>query len=335
MIIPIHSDRGDYDVVLERGALQKAGDFLRLGRRALIVTDSGVPGAYSEAIAACCKESQTAVVPEGEGSKCFRELERLLSAMLARSFERDDCVVAVGGGVAGDLAGFAASCYMRGIDFYNVPTTLLSEVDSSIGGKTAIDLDGVKNAVGAFYQPRRVLIDPDTLSTLAPRELRAGLAEAIKMAATSDEALFGLIERSRDIYSDLPEIIERSLLIKKAVVEEDPREKGKRRILNFGHTIGHAIESAGGGKLLHGECVALGMLPMCGEGARERLADTLERHGLPTRISQSADELMPYIVHDKKMKGKMITAVFVDKIGSCELRRIGTDGLRMRLEANA
>ena len=298
MIIPVNADNGCYDIVLERGSLKKAGQLLELDRRVLVVTDEGVPPEYAECVASRCREPVVVTVPCGEGSKSFEQLERLLSAMLDASFTRGDCVVAVGGGVVGDLSGFAASCYMRGIDFYNIPTTLLAQVDSSVGGKTAVNFGGVKNIVGAFYQPKKVIIDPETLKTLERRQLMAGLAEAVKMAATSSEELFELIENSEDLDADLPEIIRRSLCIKRDVVEQDPKENGLRRILNFGHTVGHAVEGFNKGRLLHGECVALGMPPMCSGEALERVTKVLKKYGLPTEIEQSADELMPYLKHD-------------------------------------
>lgn len=323
MIIPVNADNGCYDIVLERGSLKKAGQLLELDRRVLVVTDEGVPPEYAGCVAGQCKEPVVVTVPRGEGSKSFKQLERLLSAMLEASFTRGDCVVAVGGGVVGDLSGFAASCYMRGIDFYNIPTTLLSQVDSSVGGKTAVNFGGVKNIVGAFYQPKKVIIDPETLKTLERRQLMAGLAEAIKMAATSSAELFELIEKSEDLDADLPEIIRRSLCIKRDVVEQDPKENGLRRILNFGHTVGHAVEGFNKGKLLHGECVALGMPPMCSGEALERVTKVLKKYGLPTQIEQSADELMPYLKHDKKMTANSVKVVLVDKIGQfriCDMK---------------
>ena len=323
MIIPVNADNGCYDIVLERGSLKKAGQLLELDRRVLVVTDEGVPPEYAGCVASQCREAIVVTVPRGEGSKSFEQLERLLSAMLEASFTRGDCVVAVGGGVVGDLSGFAASCYMRGIDFYNIPTTLLSQVDSSVGGKTAVNFGGVKNIVGAFYQPKKVIIDPETLKTLERRQLMAGLAEAIKMAATSSAELFEIIEKSEDLDADLPEIIRRSLCIKRDVVEQDPKENGLRRILNFGHTVGHAVEGFNKGKLLHGECVALGMPPMCSGEALERVTKVLKKYGLPTEIEQSADELMPYLKHDKKMTADLVKVVLVDKIGQfriCDMR---------------
>ena len=323
MIIPVNADNGCYDIVLERGSLKKAGQLLELDRRVLVVTDEGVPPEYAGCVASQCRGPVVVTVPRGEGSKSFEQLERLLSAMLEASFTRGDCVVAVGGGVVGDLSGFAASCYMRGIDFYNIPTTLLSQVDSSVGGKTAVNFGGVKNIVGAFYQPKKVIIDPETLKTLERRQLMAGLAEAIKMAATSSAELFELIEKSEDLDADLPEIIRRSLCIKRDVVEQDPKENGLRRILNFGHTVGHAVEGFNKGKLLHGECVALGMPPMCSGEALERVTKVLKKYGLPTQIEQSADELMPYLKHDKKMTANSVKVVLVDKIGQfriCDMK---------------
>lgn len=323
MIIPVNADNGCYDIVLERGSLKNAGQLLELGRRVLVVTDEGVPPEYAGCVASQCREAIVVTVPRGEGSKSFEQLERLLSAMLEASFTRGDCVVAVGGGVVGDLSGFAASCYMRGIDFYNIPTTLLAQVDSSVGGKTAVNFGGVKNIVGAFYQPKKVIIDPETLKTLERRQLMAGLAEAIKMAATSSAELFEIIEKSEDLDADLPEIIRRSLCIKRDVVEQDPKENGLRRILNFGHTVGHAVEGFNKGKLLHGECVALGMPPMCSGEALERVTKVLKKYGLPTEIEQSADELMPYLKHDKKMTADSVKVVLVDKIGQfriCDMK---------------
>ncbi|MDD6021333.1 MAG: 3-dehydroquinate synthase [Acutalibacteraceae bacterium] len=330
MIIPVKTENGGYDIILERGALSRAGEYLSLGRRVLIVTDDGVPAEYAAQVQAQCGKALTVTLPQGEATKCFDSYQRLLRTMAENGFSRGDCVVAVGGGVMGDLAGFAAATYMRGIDFYNVPTTMLSMVDSSIGGKVAIDMDGIKNIVGAFYQPGRVLIDPQVLSTLCRRQYNAGLAEAVKMAATSDEKLFELIE-SDDPEKHTDEIIERSLLIKKSVVEQDPTEKGLRRVLNFGHTVGHAIESNGHGKYIHGECVALGMLTMCSDETASRLRAVLGKVGLPTKISVSAKELIPYLKHDKKLLKDKIVTVYVKAIGSFEFRQESIDEIEKRI----
>ena len=252
--------------------------------------------------------------------------------MLECGFSRRDCVVAVGGGVVGDLSGFAASAYMRGVDFYNIPTTALSQIDSSVGGKTAVNLRGIKNVVGAFYQPRRVLIDADTLSTLPHRQLASGLCEGLKMAATFDAELFAEFERG-DVEDKLEHIIARSLNIKRRVVEADEREGGLRRVLNFGHTLGHGIEAEEElHGLYHGECVALGMLPMCSKSVRERLLRVYEKLGLPTRYDFDADRIMEAAVHDKKAAGGGVSVVYVEEIGTYEIRRVTYDELRRMLE---
>jgi 3-dehydroquinate synthase len=241
---------------------------------------------------------------------------------LEKGFTRTDCVAAVGGGVVGDLAGFAAAPFMRGIDFYNVPTTLLSQVDSSVGGKTAIDFKGYKNIVGAFWPPKRVLIDPDTLKTLPKRQLSNGLAEAIKMSLTSSAELFEIFETNNP-EELLDTIIERSLLIKKQVVEEDEKESGLRKILNFGHTVAHAIETENEMQnYYHGECVAMGMLYMCAPSVRERLLPVLEKLSLPTLTDFDTEALLRAIRHDKKMAGDSITVVWVPSVGSYELKKM-------------
>lgn len=320
MILHLDLQEHGYDICVERGVLRRAGELLSLNRRVLIVTDDGVPADYAETVAAQCETPVVVRLPQGEGSKSFEGLQALCAKMLEHGFTRSDCVVAVGGGVMGDLAGFAAASYMRGIDFYNIPTTLLSQVDSSIGGKVAINFQGVKNCIGAFYQPKKVLIDPDTLSTLPPRQLANGMAEAVKMALTSDAALFELFERGEEL-ERLEDVILSSLKIKKNVVEQDEKETGLRRILNFGHTVGHGIESAEAlHGLYHGECVALGMLPMCDVTVRERLLAVLRRIGLPTQSPVEADTALQFVSHDKKCAGKNVSVVYVPAIGAFEMK---------------
>ena len=229
MVLPINLNEQSYDIIIERGALRKIGEYLNLNRKVLILTDSGVPREYASLVASQCKEAEIFVIEQGEKSKNLDSYRLILSKMVERGFTRTDCLVSVGGGVCGDLGGFVASSYMRGIDFYNVPTTLLSQVDSSIGGKVAVDFEGVKNIVGAFYQPKRVVIDSDTLKTLDKRQLMAGLCESVKMACTCNKELFELIESSTSLENDMDEIIVQSLKIKAHVVEIDPKEKNLRR----------------------------------------------------------------------------------------------------------
>lgn len=329
MILPINMGAQSYGIVVERGALEKIGSLLNLNRKVLVLTDSGVPTEYSKAVLSQCGDGYIYTIPQGEKSKNIDTYRGVLSFMVEKAFTRSDCIVCVGGGVCGDLGGFVASTYMRGIDFYNVPTTLLSQVDSSIGGKVAIDFDGVKNIVGAFYQPKGVVIDPNTLKTLDKRQLSAGLCEAIKMAATCDRELFSFIESSDSLEKDIDEIIVRALKIKKSVVEIDPTEKGLRRVLNFGHTIGHAVESEVAlGSLLHGECVAIGMLPMCGIAASQRIKAVLEKYSLPTTYDFDGDRLISFIARDKKAKGSKITVIYVEEIGSFEEREVEIEEMK-------
>ena len=314
-------NENSYDITVARGALDHVKDLLSLDRRVFILTDSGVPAAYATRVAAACRTATVFTVPEGEGSKSLDTLGAVLSRMTEAGLTRTDALVAVGGGVVGDLGGLAAATYMRGIDFYNVPTTLLSQVDSSIGGKTAVNHAGVKNIVGAFHQPRGVLIDPDLLCTLPARQLASGMAEIIKMAATSDKALFEMLARAADPYASLEEIIPRALAIKKAVVEQDPKESGLRRILNFGHTVGHGIEAAANGRLYHGECVALGMLPMSAPAVQKRLCAIFEKVGLPRTVDVDIDAVLSVLSHDKKCKGGEIHYIYVPEIGSFSIER--------------
>ncbi|WP_407382447.1 3-dehydroquinate synthase [Ruminococcus sp.] len=320
----LHMNLGadSYEIVIERGALKRAGERLDLDRRVLVLTDDGVPREYAATVAAQAKDGCIYTVPQGEDSKSIARFGEILSRMLALGFSRRDAVVAVGGGVVGDLAGFVASAYMRGVDFYNIPTTVLSQVDSSIGGKTAVNLDGIKNIVGAFYQPKKVLIDLDLLATLPDRQVSNGLAEAVKMALTSDEKLFELFEKG-NIKDNMDEIITRSLMIKQRVVEQDEKELGLRRILNFGHTIGHGIESFEHlNGLYHGECVALGMIPMVSVDLRPRVIKVLESLRLPTSVELDADAVYAAMTHDKKGEGDTVTVTTVPRPGQYEMKKV-------------
>ncbi|MBR5905299.1 MAG: iron-containing alcohol dehydrogenase [Bacteroidales bacterium] len=246
MTLQYNNEAVSYKITIAPGALAQAGELLCLQRKVLVVTDKGVPSQYAEAVLAQCPEGYLLVLDGGEENKSLDSVRQILAALLEHGFTRKDAVVAVGGGVVGDTAGFAASCYMRGIDWYNVPTTLLSQVDSSVGGKTGVNFQGIKNIVGAFHHPSGVIIDTRTLDTLSPRLFAEGLAEVIKMAATSDAALFRLLEDTDDLRPIMEQVISAALSIKLRVVTEDPTEHGLRAVLNFGHTIGHAIEAAAG-----------------------------------------------------------------------------------------
>ena len=315
MVINVKTQSGSYDITLKRNALNEVNNILNIKGKALIVTDSGVPVEYVRNVASQIKNSVIYTFPQGEKSKNFETYSSLLKTLAENNFDRSDCVIAVGGGVVGDMAGFTASTYMRGIKFYNIPTTLLSQVDSSIGGKTAIDFLGYKNLVGAFYQPSAVIIDPNVLKTLTKRQFNNGLCESIKMAATSDSELFNLLEENNA--EDIIDIvIEKSLLIKKQVVEEDEKETGLRKVLNFGHTIGHAIETVTGlEELYHGECVALGMMFMTTGEPKKRIEKLLAKNNLPTEAEFDVNSVYEALHHDKKSAGSGVNVVTLKNIG--------------------
>lgn len=314
---------------LRRGLLSEAGQLFDLRRRVLIVTDDGVPPQYAQTLAAQCGAPVIVTLPQGEVHKTLAQYERLLRALHEGGFTRDDCVCAVGGGVVCDLAGFAAATYLRGVDFYGVPTTLLSQLDAAVGGKNGCDFGGVKNQVGTIRQPAAVLIDPALLESLPPRQLSNGLAEAVKAALLGDAALLELLEHG-DPAAALPEIVARALRVKLRVVAADERESGLRKTLNLGHTLGHGLEAVTG--LLHGECVALGMLPMCGEALRARLLPLYGRLGLPTAARFDPDAAFAAILHDKKSHGDTLDAVLVDEPGVCRIERMPLSALRARLD---
>lgn len=336
MIIPVKTRDSGYDIILEKGILKKTGELSKILGPAgvtLIVTDDGVPQIYSKVVADACAAGgfvATLTLPQGERNKSMDTLKRIFDKLVELHATRKDRLIAVGGGVVGDMTGLAAALYMRGIDWINIPTTVLSQVDSSVGGKTAIDYAGVKNVVGAFYPPKLVIIDQWTLSTLPKRQIGNGLAEALKMSLTCDEKLFRLFE-TENPYEHLEEIGERAVRIKKAVVEKDERESGLRRVLNFGHTIGHGIEITCGGELLHGECVAIGMVPMCSDEVRERLLPVLRKLWLPHEAECDPSMVLARCLHDKKAEGDSVVTVFCEKVGTFSFRMMSREDLRERI----
>jgi 3-dehydroquinate synthase len=329
----IHVDLGDrsYPIVIGRGMLDGGFDlsgFVR-GSDCMVVSNNTVAPLYYEKLLpnlAGCNISSVNL-PDGETYKTVPTMQTIIDMLVETGANRDTMVVALGGGVVGDIAGFAAACYMRGVDFIQVPTTLLAQVDSSVGGKTGVNHEKGKNLVGAFHQPQVVLIDTATLETLPDRELRAGLAEVIKYGAICDADFFAwleanmpaLLQRDPDA---LGHAIRRSCELKAEVVAEDEREAGRRAILNFGHTFGHAIEHCQGyGEWLHGEAVAAGMvmaakLSGLPGGDVERLESLIASAGLPVEPpSIAADDWMAAMGLDKKVEGKKLRFVLLDAIG--------------------
>jgi 3-dehydroquinate synthase len=332
-----------YDIVIGRGLLASLGEriaALRPGARAAIITDETVArhhlAACKAALASAKVEASVITVAPGEASKNWSSFERVCEALIKARVERGDVVVALGGGVIGDLAGFAAAVVRRGVDYVQVPTTLLAQVDSSVGGKTAIDSPQGKNLIGAFYQPIQVVADTALLDTLAERDFRAGYAEVVKYGLINDAAFFAWLEANwKDVFAGGPareHAIAVSCRAKAATVARDERETGERALLNLGHTFGHAFEAAAGfsERLLHGEAISLGMVCAFEFSARRGLlppaeAERVTRHlaatGLPTHLSQvagglpDADRLMDLIAQDKKVKRGKLTFILARGIG--------------------
>jgi 3-dehydroquinate synthase len=308
------------------------------GRHVLIVSDTQVAGLYLSRVLPALAGLQQGVVilPPGEQEKTLSRFAELLDALAALGASRDATLIALGGGVIGDLTGFAAACWMRGVRFIQVPTTLLAMVDSSVGGKTAVDLPAGKNLVGAFHQPAAVIADTDTLGTLPDRELAAGLAEVVKYGALGDAAFFSWLEAQADALlqrqpAALADAIERCCRHKAAIVARDETEQGERALLNLGHTFGHAIETAAGyGSVLHGEAVAIGMVCAARLSARlgrapesdaQRLAGLLDRLGLPTAIPADLEpqRLLTLMRMDKKALSGRLRLVLWRALGAAEL----------------
>lgn len=317
--IHVTLSEASYDIYIGRNLLQNVNDYFNLDRKVLIITDDHIPDNYVYAVKSNIKNSIIFKVPNGEENKNFDNYQQILKTLVENNFTRTDALLAIGGGMVGDLSGIVASTFMRGIDLYNIPTTLLSQVDSSIGGKTAIDFMHVKNIVGSFFQPKAVLIDVETLKSLPDRQIKNGLVESIKMASTFDKDFFDYLTTMPDILNNAEEIIYKSLLLKKDVVEKDEKEKNIRRVLNFGHTIGHAIEETMNLKLLHGECVGIGMLYFSSSEVKNKLREILEKYKLPTSCDFDKEKVLELIKHDKKASGDTIATIHVNEIGTYDI----------------
>jgi 3-dehydroquinate synthase len=302
-----------------------------------VISDDHVFGLYGEVVADSLKQSGFEVehfsFPEGEASKNMNVAMDVYEFLSNKSFTRSDGIVALGGGVVGDLAGFVASTFMRGIAFVQIPTSLLAMVDSSIGGKTAVNMRSAKNLVGTFSQPDRVSMDPDVLRTLEPRRVSEGIAEIVKCGAIMDKELWNILAglKNKEELLEYNEIVlEHALNVKKQVVEEDEFDNGARLLLNFGHTIGHAIENTYGyGVITHGEAVSLGMVQMSKNseahafskaGTTVALIDMLTKFELPTELSDwRGEEIFQALTHDKKARGKNIKTIQLTEIGHAEI----------------
>lgn len=314
--IEVISSKSTYQVHIKNHLLNHLKDYLDSDRFYVIISDDNIPKEYLEKVSSSCKNNLVITFPQGEKSKSIFEFERITNILLENNIKKDACLIALGGGVTGDLVGFIASVYLRGVDFIQIPTTLLSQIDSSVGGKVAINTEKGKNVIGSFYPPLFVLIDPTTLSTLTSRHLNNGMAEMIKYGMIADKELFYQI-KEEDVFKNLEYFIHRSLLIKKNFVEQDEFDQGMRQSLNFGHTFGHALESYYRyDKYYHGEAVAIGMVMVLSKAeVRKELIEVLKKYHLPTEDSVETSKLKEYINRDKKNRNQLLNIVDVLEIG--------------------
>ncbi|MEC7640795.1 MAG: 3-dehydroquinate synthase [Nitrospinota bacterium] len=331
-----------YEILIGQGLLAQTGTLLCQAvsaSKGVIITHPAINSLYGEKVAASLRQAKVKVdcieVPEGEDHKSLAEAEKVFGKLLQFNCDRKTVLVALGGGVIGDITGFVAATFMRGIPFIQVPTTLLAQVDSSVGGKTAVNHSLGKNMIGAFYQPKRVIIDLDTLKTLPEEEFRAGLAEVIKYGVIADGDLFDYLDQQAEniLQMDaacLEHIVETSCAIKTQVVQKDEKENRHRMILNFGHTLGHAIEALTNyKKYKHGEAIAIGMvfaakvsreMGRCPEMVCQRLTDLVEKFGLPSKLPDfQADRLIESMRLDKKTHNEKIRFILTKEIGSIEI----------------
>lgn len=336
--------KNSYLIYIENGILDEAAEHIAKvfsGKKIMLISDDNVYALYGENLKSSLSaqyECYELIIPHGEESKSFHTLPAIYTAMLKAKISRSDLVVALGGGVIGDLAGYAAASYLRGISFVQIPTSLLAQVDSSVGGKVAVDLLQGKNLVGAFYQPSLVLIDPLVLNTLPERFIHDGMGEVIKYGCIKDADLFGVLEGHSsfdNLKEDLPDIICRCVDIKRAIVEEDPFDTGQRMLLNFGHTLAHTIEQYFQyGRESHGEAVAIGMYQimrlaeereMAPEGISERIRKVLEKYRLPYECGLPLADLMEAVALDKKNLGGKLNIILLHATGDAYIYPTSTD----------
>lgn len=330
-----------YDILIEGGLLDKSGELIAKtikSRHACIVTDDNVDRYYGERAMKLLEAAGISAVkfvfPHGEASKCHNTLLKLYDFLAENGFTRSDFLVALGGGVVGDTTGFAAATYMRGIDFVQIPTSLLAQVDSSVGGKTAVDIAGGKNLVGAFYQPRLVICDTELLNTLTPEFFADGMGEVVKYGMIKSAEFFELLS-TKDIKANIVEIVKRCVSIKAQVVENDELDKGERAVLNFGHTLAHAIEKYYGYTgITHGQAVAVGMSVfthiaerrgMCAEGIAEKLDALLTKCGLPLTDNAPIEDLYKYSLNDKKKITSGINIIICPEIGISKIVKLSDE----------
>lgn len=337
-----------YSAIIENGLLDRVGELAletrKPGSKAMLISDSNVFPLYGERVKASLERAgfpvSQFVFPAGESYKQISTVCEMYRALSENGFTRTDFIVTLGGGVTGDMGGFAAATFLRGMEFIQVPTTLLSQVDASVGGKTGVDLPFGKNLVGAFHQPAAVLTDPETLKTLPDHFFRDGMGEVVKYGCIADEPLFRALEAGTAL-EDLEDLLTRCVRCKKELVEEDTQDTGRRMILNFGHTFGHALEKLHDFKeLTHGKAVGIGMIWACRVGERlgvtpkgtaDRVMAVLERYGLPTQDGFTWEQVVDATALDKKSDGATLRVILLSKIGESVIRPMTRDELKQLL----
>ncbi len=337
-----------YEIIIDRGIMEHCGEYIKKvssPTRVAVITDSNVHALYSQNVIASLKQSgfivSEFVFKAGETSKNFKTIEAIYAHLADNNITRTDMILALGGGVTGDMAGFAAATYLRGIEFIQIPTSLLAQVDSSVGGKTGYDIKQGKNLIGAFWQPSLVLIDPDTLSTLPERYVHDGMAEVIKYGCIKSVGLFRLLKKGMEEL-DIENIIYRCVSIKRDIVQRDETEAGERKLLNFGHTIGHALEKIYEyKKLSHGEAVAIGMVMMTKASEREgispkgtaaKIADLCKMYHLPIHDDSSPRDIAFASQSDKKSSGKEIDIIVLKSIGDATTKKMNQKMLQQYID---
>ena len=321
-------NQDSYNVHIKHGLLSEIDKYIDGTREIVVITDDFIPKQYLELLQTKINVSTVFEVPAGENSKSMEMANSLLNELVDLKFSRGVILIALGGGVVGDLTGFIASIYMRGVDFIQIPTTLLSQIDSSIGGKVGINADNMKNAIGSFYQPKVVLIDPNTLDTLDEKQFNNGMGELIKHGMIAGKGLF-LDLLNNNPKEHIEELIYQSLQIKREVVEQDVYDRGVRQLLNYGHTIGHAIEQNSNYELLHGECVAIGMSIMAkGYPYEADLHKILNKYNLPTSYKYNKNEIYEYIKTDKKVTNNKLNIILVEEVGKGFIKTIDIEEIK-------
>ena len=321
----------EYDILIKKGILSDINQYIDTSRQIVIISDDNIPKKYINILLSKLDNPLSLFIPEGEQSKSMEMASILINQLLENKITRSATIIALGGGVVGDLVGFVSSIYLRGVDYIQIPTTLLSQIDSSVGGKVGVNTKTMKNAIGAFKQPKLVLIDPDTLSTLDQRQISSGISEMIKYALIASKPLFKELEEN-NILDNIEHYIATCVSIKKDLVVQDEYDYGLRQLLNYGHTIGHAIEQYSNYELLHGEAIAIGMVQMAKQKAfYQDLVTVLHKYNLPTQYEYDKETIFQLIQTDKKASNQRLNIILVDEVGKGYIKPINISDIKERI----